>query len=412
MRCKVAPKTSFPMKESVILADRESAEIEEMKARIKVLEEKKAVTKLLAQYKKGGKIAVHDTANDRYVIRIPKALQIDGQVKVTADTEAQAYHKVYTLLCKPAETLRDIFQLAMEERDHDPNLTDRTQLRMRQFWNRYYDGSVIAARPIREITGEEITTFLRTVSAGQSMTRTTYTNCKSILNAIYDYAVTHNIVQINVARQVHIRQRFKPQGDDIYTDEMRTQVLTYIEDNQKWNNSIYYAAIYIMFHLCCRIGEIKALRWTDYDEAAGTLRIRREVVLRNGKNVELEHTKSSELGNRTQYLPLKAQALLKQLRTLSKGDNDLIFPTATGLYLSTTKVNEALKRISNKLGIKYMSSHKIRFWAVTALCRQTGGDITAVGAYAGQACRQTTLHYIRKAQDAETQREAARRVFG
>lgn len=135
-------------------------------------------------------------------------------------------------------------------------------------------------------------------------------------------------------------------------------------------------------------------------------------VLRNGKNVELEHTKSSELGNRTQYLPLKAQVLLRQLRTLSKGENDLIFPTATGLYLSTTKVNEALKRISRKLGIKYMSSHKIRFWAITALCRETGGDITAVGAYAGQACRQTTLHYIRRAQDEAVQKAAARKVFG
>lgn len=400
------------MKESVILSDRESAEIEEMKARIKILEEKKAVSELLVQYKKGGKIAVHDAANDRYIIRIPKALQVDGQVKVTAETEAQVYHKVYTMLCKPAETLRDIFQLAMEERDHDPNLTDRTQLRMRQFWNRYYDGSVIATRPIREISCEEIATFLRTISAGQSMTRTTYTNCKSIINAIYDYAVAHNIVQINAARQVHIRQRFKPQGDDIYTDEMRKKVLDYIEQNSKWDDSIYYSAIYLLFHFCCRIGEIKGLRWEDYSKTEGTLKIRREVVLRNGRDEVLEHTKSSEFGSRTQYLPPKVQALLQRLRSEDTVPEDYIFSTATGKYLSTTKLNQVLKRISSKTGIRYMSSHKIRFWAVTALCRQTGGDITAIGAYAGQACRQTTLHYIRKAQDAETQREAARKVFG
>lgn len=67
---------------------------------------------------------------------------------------------------------------------------------------------------------------------------------------------------------------------------------------------------------------------------------------------------------------------------------------------------------ARKLGIKYMSSHKIRFWAITALCRETGGDITAVGAYAGQACRQTTLHYIRRAQDEAVQKAAARKVFG
>lgn len=91
---------------------------------------------------------------------------------------------------------------------------------------------------------------------------------------------------------------------------------------------------------------------------------------------------------------------------------EYIFSTEQGYFLSTTKFNIYLKDICNRVGIDYMSSHKIRFWSVTALVRQTGGDITAVGAYAGQKNRQTTLHYIRAAQDEDVQRKAAAAVYG
>lgn len=243
------------------------------------------------------------------------------------------------------------------------------------------------------------------------MTRTTYTNIKSILNFTYDYAVEHDLVEVNVARQVHITSlRFKPHGSGTYTDEMRMKVLKYIECNNKLDCSVYYAAIYVMFHLCCRIGEVKALRWSDYDVTNGTLYIHREIVKRNGKWCEVDHTKSSETGNRKQYLSPKMQELLDKMR--EKKVNEYIFPTEKGLFLNTSKFNDYLKGICEKVGIDYMSSHKIRFWSVTALVRQTGGDITAVGAYAGQKNRQTTLHYIRAAQDEDVQRKAAAAVYG
>lgn len=393
-----------------ILTNRESAEIDDMKSKIRALEERQAVINKITPYKRGGNVVVHDITKGRYVIRLPRALQSE-QEKVTAESETEVYHRAYVLLCESSLSLESVYERAMCQRDSDKNVEEVTQKRTRQLWTKWFSQSDLVHKPIKDIKASELTALLRRLTAGHSMTRTTYTNIKSILNLIYDYAVEHDLVEVNAARQIHISSiKFKPQGSGTYTDEMRSKVLEYIETNDKLESSVYYAAIYVMFHLCCRIGEIKALRWSDYDVTNGTLYIHREVVKRNGKWCEVDHTKSSETGNRKQYLSPKIQRLLNEMKKDQR--NEYIFPTEQGLFLNTSKFNDYLKDICGRVGISYMSSHKIRFWSVTALVRQTGGDITAVGSYAGQKNRQTTLHYIRAAQDEDVQRKAAAAVYG
>lgn len=393
-----------------MISNRERADIEEMEKTLQHKKEKYAVDQLLRPYKRGGLVVTYSGALDRYIIRIPTALQIDGQVKVTAASETEVYHKAYVMLCKPATTLRGVFELAMQERDEDPSLTDETQKRTRRDWAKYFDGSTLADRPIGEIKTSEIAKYLRTVSANYAITRNAYTNIKSILNLTFDYAVSADIVQMNTSRQVHVKAKCKPQKEERYTDEQRETVLRYIEEHDKVTDSIYYAAIYLQFHTGARVGEIKALRWTDYDASKGTIYIGREVVTRNGKQVELEHTKSGEHGSRE--IPL-AQSAIDLLERLKKTRTSmLIFQSEGGDFLSTNKLNRVLERLSKWTGVPYMSSHKIRFWAVTSIAKATGGDIAATGAFAGQHCKQTTLHYIRAIDEQETIAKASRAVFG
>lgn len=342
---------------------------------------------------------------NRYIIHVPRPLQIDGQAKITAATKAEVYHKAYTLLCKPT-TLRAIFQEAMEDRDDDPSITDQTQARVLRDWEHYYEHSALADRPIENIKASEIAKFERTVTADYALTRNAFTNIKTVLNIAYNYAVCNDIVAVNVARDVKIRAKYRAPRKESYSDEQREIVLRYIEDHHKWDDSIYYAA----FYLCARIGEIKALRWTDYDSATGTLRIEREVVTRAGRQVEVEHTKSGEHGSRTEFIEApEVIALLEHL--MEHRTSMLIFPSEQGDYLSTVTVNKTLKRLSKWTGVPYMSSHKIRFWVITKLAQVSGGDITTVGAYAGQHNKQTTLGYVVDTHTKETHREMARAAF-
>lgn len=57
--------------------------------------------------------------------------------------------------------------------------------------------------------------------------------------------------------------------------------------------------------------------------------------------------------------------------------------------------NEELQRICETLGIKYRSSHQIRFTVATLLYDE-GVSITKISSLLGHADTATTWHYIRK----------------
>lgn len=390
----------------------ESAAVEDMRKKIKEYDEQQAVDKALLPYMRGGKVAAYNAAKKRYIIRIPKAIQekTGGQEKFTAETKAEAYHKVYVQLYGEHTsdiTLASLFEAAIQERDNDPRYTDRTQTRTRQLWNRWLAEEPIVQQPIEKVKASQIIVLLQRMAAGCTMGRSTYTNVKSILHMCYDYAIAHDIVSTNIARECHPRVRFKPPKGGTYTETDRKAVMQYIELNAKWNDSVYYSAIYLMFCLCARIGEVKALKWGDYRSGERTLYIHSEVVPRNGKLTYVEHTKEAERGNRLQYLPAKACTVLNQMRPEDATADDFIFSTEHEEFLSTTVFNRRLAFVCREAGVPYQSSHKIRFYAVTAMARATHGDITATGRYAGHCCTQTTLHYIRYAQDEAVQKAAA-----
>ncbi|WP_026497316.1 tyrosine-type recombinase/integrase [Butyrivibrio sp. WCD3002] len=176
----------------------------------------------------------------------------------------------------------------------------------------------------------------------------------------------------------------------------------------------YEYGIELMFCLCIRIGELKALRWNDVDFRKKTINISREVVLRKDSNginrsVELNHTKGGEHGSRVLPLSDRALIILKCLREQPKVYEHIVY-TAEGNPLNTGHFNDHLKAITARAGVPYLSSHKIRFWSVTELARATGGDLETVMYAAGHADKNTTLHYIRAVQ-ADAQLDAIRSCF-
>lgn len=66
-----------------------------------------------------------------------------------------------------------------------------------------------------------------------------------------------------------------------------------------------------------------------------------------------------------------------------------------GRQLIPDTFNEELQRVCNTLGIKYRSSHQIRFAAATLLYDE-GVSITKISSLLGHADTATTWHYIRK----------------
>ena len=177
----------------------------------------------------------------------------------------------------------------------------------------------------------------------------------------------------------------------------------------------YSLGIQLMFCLDVRIGELKALTWDDYDESKGQLYIHSQIVDRKDENgkwcqVRLDYTKSGEDGDRKLPVSSKAKMILKQLK-LRNPDNEHIVVNGAGTIIKTNKFNEYLKKYCESCVIRYLSSHKMRFYAVTEQAK-AGLDLATIQYNSGHKCKSTTLRYIRNARNDAVSDEKWEKVFG
>ncbi len=407
-----------PLFENDTLLPDENAEIEIMKkqylAKQRVLKVKEA---LYPHIRKGSQIATHDVKYNRYRIRLPLALSKDGPMWFSAPTEQEVYDKVYVFLFGDDQhTVRKLFAQVLETKENDPDTSSLTVTRYKQIWKKYYEHAKISDVPITEVKASDIKAFFKDITGGRTISRKNFVNIKSIFNVVYDLAVDKDLVTNNISRNLSCKDlKFKAVDNSNirYTDEDRDKILAYLD--QMTEKTGYEYGIELMFCLCARIGELRALRWSDVDFEKHTLSISREIVLRkgdDGKNhfVEVNHTKGGEHGSRVLPLSARAEKVLYELRS-QKLVSDHVCCNLAGEPLDGNKFNKHLKDVTKALGIPYLSSHKIRFWSVTALARATGGDIQTVMYAAGHVDKNTTLHYIRAVQS-DVQTEKIKQCFG
>ena len=117
-----------------------------------------------------------------------------------------------------------------------------------------------------------------------------------------------------------------------------------------------------------------------------------------------------EHGARVPSLSERAEVVLKELRKQNIVSEHICCNSA-GSPLDGNKFNKHQKKVTEAVGIPYLSSHKIRFWSVTALARATGGDIQTVMYAAGHVGKNTPLHYIRAVQS-DAQMDRIKECFG
>lgn len=117
----------------------------------------------------------------------------------------------------------------------------------------------------------------------------------------------------------------------------------------------------------------------------------------------MNYTKAKKKeGNRLLDLSSRAIEILQEQEKLTKG-SDFVF-LYNNAPLTTNRYNTVLKRLCKKASVQYHSSHKIRFWSVTAM-DEAGVPLPEIQKAAGHLDRSTTEHYVRSKK--ETKIDAA-----
>lgn len=264
-------------------------------------------------------------------------------------------------------------------------------------WKRFYEGSEIARMDIKKLTASKIKRFYASITAHEAITRRGLNNAKTILNRIYDYAIDNDYVNSNVARSVRTSDLICKEEDNeelVYSDAERYKIM----NQAKIEDDVFARAIFLMFSLCVRVGELRSLKWSDINWDDKNVYIHSQIVRqKDDQGHEYFEYRNRTKGkkkeaNRIQPLSDEAIELLKKQRA----DNP--FGEYIFLYrdkpLVTNTVNHHLMRICEKVGVEYLSSHKIRFWSVVNMSKVL--NAAEVQYMAGHLDPATTDHYRKR----------------
>lgn len=245
-----------------------------------------------------------------------------------------------------------------------------------------------------DLKHEDLQRFLNR-KAQDGYSASTMRTFRTILRQALNEAVITEKVSRNVAETLRVPKARKP-----------TRKVTPLSKEDglrllKAAAATRHHALYVLLAMVgLRRGEALALRWSDFDETASTLRIERQVTrVRGVKGLIVGPTKS-EAGKRTIVLPARCVAVLRSHRVAQAADragagkrwkeHGLIFPSTVGTHLEPRGLNTHLTKLCTEAGVPHHGPHALRHTAAT-MAYALGVDWKEIQAMLGHTMLSTTM---------------------
>ena len=177
-------------------------------------------------------------------------------------------------------------------------------------------------------------------------------------------------------------------------------LLDYVQDKD-----LYALAIKLDFYLVLRIGELKGLRFDDI--YGNSICVQRFV---NDKN-EIEEDIKGHTSHGIRWLPLTAECLklIEKVKEINPDSEYLFF--RDGKPLATCTFNRRLKKYCDELGIRYRSSHQIRF-STASILHKNGVSAPEMQGLLGHSTLAMTMHYLKDVVSQNETWDKINSVFG
>ena len=337
---------------------------------------------------KGKVKQVHNTAfynrNDGRVFT--KVRENNAIKQIIANNEKELYKKLYDFYfgdCK--SSLKDLFPHWVKWRTEETSVTTKTIKENTFLWNAYLADSEIASKPLVNLKVKDYINYFRFITKERALTKKKFNDIKSIMNGIIYFAVEKEIIEHNHLNDINYKifpYKAEKRNTIPYSESERRLIMDSI------GSDLYALAIKLDFCMTIRIGEIKALKWSD---------IKGDYIYVNSfvdyKNNIINHCKGySDAGMR--YLPLSdaCKKIFEEIRLINP-DSEYLF-IKDGKPLATCTFNRRLMKCCEELGIEYRSSHKIRF-STASILHKNGTSDTELQAMLGHTTLTMTNHYLR-----------------
>ncbi len=374
-----------------------------------------------------------------YQTRIPWKGMHSTMVKRSYDELIDALFDHYSSDHRPKEySVMDVYEMYIADKEKKGLNSSLTIVHNKADFQRYWAGrtlseqerndgkiqferSYILDMPIKKVKASDIRSHYEYLSGTGEMSKKAFYNARSVMVGIFSYAYTRDISCIDVSMVSTRGLVFKEEEDhseEVFLPEQREVLLKHLGSLPKKNT--YSLAIQLMFCLCCRIGELRALKYKDIswnsDHSSAYIWLRHQIVdkktdMVNRRATDVNYMKAhSSAGKRKFPLSEYALQIIRELQELHP-ESEYICSSIKGTPITTNRFNESLKKYCDAAGVPYYSSHKIRFYAVSTMYDK-GVNETTIQRLAGHSNISTTRHYNRKIREYDLESDVLETGFG
>ncbi len=298
---------------------------------------------------------------------------------ITAVTKSNLENKIVDFYKKAEKkscnTLETLYPLFLAYKEKETSMANAHKINWA--WERFYKNELITQRNLEEIKLPELKEFFLDKIEAFSLKSKQFKEMKSVLNMLYDYALNCEIVKYNLSRSIHdiSYKKFTPANkktasDQIFIDDEESSLINIALSQYKRTQNTAYLGICLNFTLALRVGELVALKLSDF--SSSVVHIQRQeakkythykdgTLHRSGYEI-VPHTKSIESDRE---IPLTNAAnliisMIKDANTQRGIQSDFLMLDRSGKRMNNDAINNVLRRLNRMINTSQKGNHSIR----------------------------------------------------
>ena len=319
----------------------------------------------------------------------------NGKYKnIKAQTEEELWEKLVPLYFSNSHIDKTFHTIFEEWIDYKKELTGSPNIitRHKQHYRKYFESSKLHTMKFKQIDSLLLETECNRIVREFNLARKEWTNVKTILLGMFEYATRKKYITSNPMSDVKIHVKFKQVvkktgKTQTYNIEELAELNRYLDAKYTETEDTAFLAVRLNFYLGLRVGELVALKWTDWENET-TLHIVREEVREQESNTRYvaNHTKTHL--DRFVAVPPKAIELFQKIPR----ESEYIF-TRDGERITSRQIAYILEKYAERQGLQTKSTHKMRK-TYASLLASNSVPLDAIRELLGHTDLSTTLGYI------------------
>lgn len=304
-----------------------------------------------------------------------KRKPITAVSKENLENKIVAYYKQTEENPSVLDTFEKIYPLFLDYKGKETSLANAHKLNW--VWETYYKNESIVKCKFSEITVIMLKSWFLDKIAEHNLTSRKYKEMKSLINMLYDFAIESNLTDRNISRVIHnisykkyaIAQKKAPTEQVYINDEEENIIKVALSQYEKTGNTAYLG-VCLNFTLALRVGEVVALKTSDFSEILVHIQ-RTEIkhydkldngeIVRNGYEV-VPHGKTPN-ADRELFLTRNAKEFMSMIVRANEERNfhsEYLLLDKDGERMHNDAINNVLRRLNRMIKTTQKGNHSIR----------------------------------------------------